>query len=897
MKYSMSMSKSSKSKRFKRSMPTSLNSFSRLRKYNSKNVKRSYVNGNKRNGGIISKRFNNTKLRKILYLIFGIGFFLGCLALIAGGIYLKSLQNSLPSPDELVERTSDQSTQIFDKTGLLLYTVYGDQNREFVPIEEIPEHTKWALLAAEDIEFYQHKGLDYAGIVMSAIQNLRSGSIVRGASTVTQQLVKNTILYDVLGDEIYQQTYTRKIKEILITMQVEQTFTKDEILQMYMNEIPLGGVNYGFQAAANAYFGKDVSELTLAESALISGLIQSPGTYSPLFGTKPELAKTRQEFVLDQMLKHKDLTGVTEEEIEAAKKEELVYKSTRTDIKAPHFVFYIKQLLEEKYGVDRVERGGLKVTTTLDYSIQEIAEDELKKGIAKNGLPYKVNNGAVIVMDPNTGQVLAMVGSIDYWNVDDPKVDGNVNVTTSNRQVGSSAKPYVYLTAFGKGYGPWTLAPDIRMSFGNYKPMDWDNVFEGVGTARKNLGRSRNLPSAYTLQLVGIDSFLQTTEKLGITTLRNKGDYGLALALGAGEMKLIEHTAAFGVFANEGVKNDTVSILKVEDSKGNILEEYTEPQGKAVIDEKEIYLLNYILCDLGGHGDRIGGSYTRVKGSNVCLKTGTTDGPKDLTTVMYHKNLVVGVWAGNNDNTVTPGAWGVSLPLPIAHAITNRLADRYKVELFTRPSGILSTSVCRDTGGVPAEGVECEKEATVYMAGHAPQVDNREKIFVCRSNGLIPSNLAQAQKYDLVDVKTLMTFKIENALQRDAYANYMTESTGGAYIFVRPETGVCPLPLGPDNSPIIEITSPSSGSKLKKSDKLQINGEVRYLENVSEFIVMIDGNTIPGATVVDNKFSVSYPLTTTSVGNHTVTVTLKDNKGKSGSSSVTFEVLPEAIEL
>ncbi|KKP56768.1 MAG: hypothetical protein UR49_C0009G0029 [candidate division WS6 bacterium GW2011_GWF2_33_92] len=435
------------------------------------------------------------------------------------------------------------------------------------------------------------------------------------------------------------------------------------------------------------------------------------------------------------------------------------------------------------------------------------------------------------------------------------------------------------------------------MSFGNYKPMDWDNVFEGVGTARKNLGRSRNLPSAYTLQLVGIDSFLQTTEKLGITTLRNKGDYGLALALGAGEMKLIEHTAAFGVFANEGVKNDTVSILKVEDSKGNILEEYTEPQGKAVIDEKEIYLLNYILCDLGGHGDRIGGSYTRVKGSNVCLKTGTTDGPKDLTTVMYHKNLVVGVWAGNNDNTVTPGAWGVSLPLPIAHAITNRLADRYKVELFTRPSGILSTSVCRDTGGVPAEGVECEKEATVYMAGHAPQVDNREKIFVCRSNGLIPSNLAQAQKYDLVDVKTLMTFKIENALQRDAYANYMTESTGGAYIFVRPETGVCPLPLGPDNSPIIEITSPSSGSKLKKSDKLQINGDVRYLENVSEFIVMIDGNTIPGATVVDNKFSVSYPLTTTSVGNHTVTVTLKDNKGKSGSSSVTFEVLPEAIEL
>ena len=270
------------------------------------------------------------------------------------------------------------------------------------------------------------------------------------------------------------------------------------------------------------------------------------------------------------------------------------------------------------------------------------------------------------------------------------------------------------------------------MSFGNYKPDNWDKKFEGIGTARKNLGRSRNLPSVYTLQLAGIDAFLQTTEKLGITTLRNKGDYGLALALGAGEMKLLEHTAAFGVFANEGVRNDTVSILKVEDSKGNVLKETKVGDGKQVIDQKEIYLLNWMLCDLGGMNDRPSNAKYTVNGKRVCGKTGTTDGPKDLTTVMYHKNLVVGVWAGNNDNTVTPGAWGVSLPLPIAHAITNRLADRYKVELFTRPSGILSTSVCRDTGGVPAEGVECEKEATVYMAGHAPQVDNREKIFVCR---------------------------------------------------------------------------------------------------------------------------------------------------------------------
>ncbi len=891
----MSMSKKNNRRSFKKSGPTPLSSFNRVKRYNSRNVKRGIALSTK--SSMFSGRFDKTKLRKIFYIIVGIGFFIGCAVLIGVGVYLKSLQNSLPSPDKLVERTSDQSTQIFDRNGILLYRVYGDQNREFVSIEKIPEHTKWALLAAEDIEFYQHKGLDYAGIAMSAIENLRSGDIVRGASTITQQLVKNTILYDVLGEKAYEQRYSRKIKEILITMQVEQTFTKDEILQMYMNEIPLGGVNYGFQAAANAYFAKDVEELTLAESALIAGLIQSPGTYSPLFGTKPELAKTRQEFVLNQMLKHKDLTGVTEEEIEAAKEEELVYTSKKIDIKAPHFVFYVKQQLEEEFGVDRVERGGLKVTTSLDYSIQEIAEEELRNGIAKNGLPYKVNNGAVVVMNPNTGEILSMVGSVDYWNVDNPKVDGNVNITTSNRQVGSSAKPYVYLSAFSRGYGPWTLAPDIRMSFGNYKPDNWDKQFEGVGTARRNLGRSRNLPSIYTLQLTGIDSFLQTTEKLGITTLKNKADYGLALALGAGEMKLVEHTAAFGVIANEGAKNETVSVLKVEDSKGNILKEVTEFNAKQVIDEKEIYLLNYILCDLGGHGDRIGGIYTKIKGTNVCLKTGTTDGPRDLTTVLYHKNLVVGVWAGNNDNTPTPGAWGVSVPLPIAHGIASRLVDRYKVELYTRPSGILSTTVCRDTGAVPGEGANCEKEATVYIEGRGPQVDSRESVPICNQNGLIPSNLELARQYNLVTDKVYMTFKLENALQRETYQKYLTEAENSVYLFAKPDLGLCPLPLGPGNSPVIEIEKPTNNQQFNMNSSMEIKGSVRYLESITTFSVSIDGTPIPSASLTNGAFSLNYNLTGLSAGNHNLVISATDNYGKSATGTVPFTVLAPEVSI
>lgn len=899
MKYSMSVAKSKRSgkRRTYSKRPTSLSSYNRMKLYNSRNVKKRNLK-NKKSKSIFSNKLKNKKGKKFLYALLGIAFFIGCAVLIVAGVYLKGLQSSLPSPNELVDRTSDQSTKIFDRNGVLLYTVYGKQNREFVSIEKVPEYTKWAVLAAEDIEFYQHKGLDYAGIAKAFYQNLRHGEVVRGASTITQQLIKTTLLFDILGDQAYEQKYSRKIKEILITMQVEQSLTKDEILQMYMNEIPLGGVNYGFQAAAKAYFGKNVGDLTLAESALIAGLIQSPGVYSPLFGSKPELAKVRQTYVLDQMLKHKNLTGVTEEEIEEAKNEEMVYTTKKIDIKAPHFVFYVKGLLEEEFGVERVERGGLKVTTTLDYSIQEIAEDEVVKGVTKNGLPKKVNNGAAVVMNPNTGEVLAMVGSVDYWNIDNPKVDGNVNITTSNRQVGSSAKPYVYLAAFGRGYTPGTLAPDIRMSFGRYTPDNWNFAFEGLGTARRNLGRSRNLSAVYMLQLTGVDSFLQLTEKLGITTLKNKADYGLALALGAGEMKMLEHTAAFGVFANEGVRNETSVILKVEDSKGEILKETKLEEGTRVVDEKEVYLLNYILCDLGGHGDRLGIGYGRVKGSNVCFKTGTSDGPRDLTTVMYHKNIVVGVWTGNNDNTETPGAFGATVPLPIAYAITSRVADIYKPELFTRPAGIVSGTVCRDTGGSPVEGVDCEKEATVYISGRAPQADSRKVITVCSANGLIPSNLSLAQQYGLVEQKTVLTFKLENKLQQSTYEKFLAESMG--YLFADPATGECPLPLGPDNAPIVEITTPLEGTVFKTSDTIKITGNTRQLETLAEFTITFDGSKVAGVTWTGSLYSASFSLSTISAGTHTITVTAKDNYGKIGTKSVTVkveksEVIPPVI--
>ena len=892
MKYSVGISNSrTQSARRPASKAHGFATYNIFKKYNSSNVNK--------NTKSKERKPMKPKMRKILYILVGIVFFIGCIILIAIGIYLKGLQKSLPSPDELVQRQSDESTQILDRNGTVLYTIYGNQNREFVSIDNIPEKTKWAVLAAEDYEFYQHKGLDYKGIASALLRNLKAGGITGGASTITQQLVRNTILYDVLGDAAYQQKYTRKIKEILITMQVEQTFTKDQILQMYLNEVPLGGVNYGLQAAANAYFAKDVSELTLAESAIIAGLIQSPGVYSPLYGTNPDMAKERQTYVLDQMLKHRDLTGVTEEEVAAAKEEVLTYSTKKIDIKAPHFVFYVKQLLVEKYGIDRVEKGGLKVTTTLDYPVQEIAEEEISKGV-DNAKKNNINNGAMVVMDPNNGQVLAMVGSVDYWNIEDPRVDGNVNIALSQRQMGSSIKPFVYLTAVEKGYGPWTESPDMEQTtFGTYDPKNWDSKNMGLMTARKALVYSRNVPAVYTLQMVGIDSFLQTAETVGIASLASKSSYGLSLALGSGEETLLEHATAYTVLANGGLKYDVSPILKVEDSSGEVLEEYKQTEGKRVFAEKNIYMVNWMLCDLGNFNDRPDNGYYTINGKRVCGKTGTTDGPKDLTTIIYHQNLVVAVWNGNNNGEVAPGAWGSTIPLRIANSFVKRVADRYVPGTYNRPAGVLATTVCTDTGASPADGVNCTKEASIYLEGAAPQVDNRKAVEVCKANNLIPENLSAAQKYGLTTTKVVLSTKLQNTFQQEAYNKYMLSIENSPYLTSDPATGSCALPLGPDNAPIVDIAKPTASQSVEAGSNLEISGSVSYLQSISSLVVKFDATVITPSSVQPNgSYVVNYTVPAAmGVGVHVVSVTATDNLGKTSSASVNVNIVAAGITL
>ncbi len=860
--------------------------FNKHRRFSTLAKKRKSGAGGSRSAG---NKDLKTKLLRGLYIFIGIGFFIGCLGIVGAGIYLKNLESSLPDPDKLVARDSALSTQIFDRNGKLLYTIHGDQNREFVELDRIPDHTKWALLAAEDVEFYQHKGLDLVGLAKAAYTNLVLRDVVRGASTISQQLVKNTILYDVVGDEIYQKTYTRKIKEALITMQVEQTLSKDEILQMYMNEVPLGGVNYGFQAAANAYFDKDVEDLTLAESALIAGLIQSPGVYSPLFGTNPDMAKVRQEYVFQQMLRHKNLTGVTEEQIEEARNEELVYRTRKVDISAPHFVFYVKQLLTEEFGADRVERGGLKVTTTLDLSIQNIAEEEIINGIKTYGARWGVSNGAMVVIDPKTGDILSMVGSVDYNNIEDPKIDGNVNVTISPRQMGSSVKPFTYLTAFKQGYGPWLETPDVRdLNFGAYKLLNWDERYTGPMTARQALIQSRNIPAVYTMQLIGIDSFIETAETLGVKTLTDRDRYGLSLTLGAGEMKLLEHTGAYSVFANGGVYREPKAILEVKSSKGDVLIEKEENPGRRVWDEREVYMLNWILCDLGGFGDQPNNQHYFYNGRrSYCGKTGTTDGPRDLTSMMYHKNLVVGVWAGNNNNVATPGAWSTTVPLPIAHSFMNRMAGRIKPESFARPAGIIATSVCNDTGGVAESDSTCKKVASIYMSGKAPKPDKREMIDVCKGENITPSDLNFAKNNGLTESKVLLTLDLANSLQQGNYRKFLSEADGFKYLFEKPPQGECKLPLGGGDAPAVQITSPSNGANINGGQSLTIGAIASAKGSVSNVKFYFNGVEIGSDSSA--PYSVDYSVPASS-GSRTIMAKVTDNQGKESTHSITVNV-------
>lgn len=819
--------------------------------------------------------------------------------LVIGGIigailvtgYVGTINASLPDAGKLATQDLEQSTKIFDRNGKQLYTVYGDINREFVSLDKIPEKTRWALLAAEDIEFYEHKGIDIPGLISAGIDYVMTGTrSTRGASTITQQLARNTVLFKVLGDDAYTRDVSRKLKEILVAFQLESKLTKDQILELYMNEVPLGGAVYGFQTASRAYFNKDIDKMTLSESALLSVVVRAPGAYSnSLYNADFENVKKYRDIVLDLMLKYKDRTGVTEEEITAAKAEEIVITPGKVNITAPHFVFYVIQQLETQFGADAVRAGGLRVYTTLDLDTQKVAEDELRKHISKVKSSYKVYNGSVIVNNPKNGEILAMVGSVDYNNTKDKRVDGKVNVAVMSRQMGSSVKPYTYLAAIHKGYNPGTLAPDIKMTFGAYRPENWNFKYDGLLTMRRALNQSRNMSAVYMLQMIGgTDVFLDTAEALGITTLTQRDRYGLSLTLGAGDMKLIEHSNAYATFANKGVKHDISTIMRVTDAKGvEIYKSQPEKTAKKVFSEEEVYLLNWIMCMMApGDKDKHVPQYYSVPGQTLCGKTGTTNDQKDLVTLLYYPRLTVGVWTGNNNGERTFGQ-SENVPIVVANNIMKRLVPKYGKEFYTQPAGVSFTTVCTDTGLTAASGVDCKRFSTPIIKGKAPAVDTaHKKLAICTKTGKIASNESEARAAGLVKDTLYLDFKLPNEAQQSAYDKYVTEKLKYKLWKDKPEEAPCV----PDVS--IAFVTPAENANYSPGDSIPVSATASSVDGISSVEFVIGADTYPSVFAAGkyNCIGCKVPNTATA-GSLQITARATDTTAKIGTATRNITVV------
>lgn len=552
----------------------------------------------------------------------------------------------LPEPGKVNTRAITESTKIYDRTGtVLLYDIHGEEKRTIIPEQDIPLVVKQATIALEDHNFYNHIGFDVKGVANAVISNIFHIGGGRGGSTITQQFVKNSLLTN-------ERSLTRKIKELILAVEIELRFSKDEILGMYLNEIPYGSNAYGIEAAAQTFFNKNAKDLSLDEAALLASLPQAPSRYSP-YGSNTERLKVRQEYALEQMVR---LGYVSSTAAEDAKKTDVFAKLARNteNIKAPHFVMYVRDMLEEQYGTEALEKEGLSVITTLDWDKQQIAEKIVRDRAAENKTKYNAENAALVAIDPATGDIVTMVGSRNYF---DTEIDGQVNVAIRDRQPGSSFKPYAYLYAFKKGYTPETILYDVETQFGTdkateYAPRNYSGTFNGPVAMKEALAMSLNIPAVKALYLAGPVDVITFAKQLGITTLNEPKRYGLSLVLGGGEVKLVDHTAAFAVFANGGVKHEKRALLRITNGSGKEIYTTPEVEDERIIDEQYVAMLSHTLSSNKYRAPVFGeNSALRFDDRPVAVKTGTTNDNRDGWTMGYTPDIAVGVWTGNNDNS------------------------------------------------------------------------------------------------------------------------------------------------------------------------------------------------------------------------------------------------------
>ncbi len=689
---------------------------------------------------LLKRRKSSTK-RSLKQKILSWQFLLFSFIVLSIGIVLTLIVlffKDLPSPTKLRENAYPVSSKIFDRNGNILYEIYADQNRTPIKLKDLPPYVYQASIAIEDQRFYKHFGFDFEGIVR-ALRNIIFKQQLQGGSTITQQLVKTTLL-------TRKRTLSRKAKEAVLTVMTEALYTKDEILEMYLNHIPYGGTAYGIESASKTYFNKSAKDLSVAEAALLAGLPQAPSAYSP-FGSKPERGTARQKEVLRRMVEEK---YITKEKSEEAAKQELKFATDKINIKAPHFVFYVKDMLEDKYSASVVEQGGLRVTTTLDLSIQEKAQATVSAEIDKLKR-YKVGNGAALVTNPKTGEILAMVGSKNYF---DASADGQVNVTIRERQPGSSIKPLNYVTAMELGkITPSTMMLDIPTCFqvdGQplYCPKNYDGSFKGPTQTRFALGNSNNIIAVKTLALNGVDNFIATASAMGIKTWKDPSRYGLSLTLGGGEVTMLDLATAYGTLANQGVRVNLNPILKVEDYTGKVLEEHTPSEIANLVDDTNAenaspsakfdwslpvervlhranaYLISHILLD---NNARIGAfgpsSQLVIPRQIVSVKTGTTNDLRDNWTIGYTPSLLTAVWVGNNDNSPMNRSLvsGVTGAAPIWNGIMKELLKGKKEEWPEKPEDVVSENVCTLSGLIPNSTSPCTTRSEFFWKETVPR--------------------------------------------------------------------------------------------------------------------------------------------------------------------------------
>jgi 1A family penicillin-binding protein len=783
----------------------------------------------------------------------------------------------LPSPGKL-SQGSGATTVFYDRNDKPIYQLYEDKNRVPVDFEDISQHLKDATVAIEDKSFYSHKGISQTGIIRALYSNIFRGE-VQGASTITQQVIKNVLLSS-------ERTLPRKIKEAILTAEVEKRYTKDEILGIYLNEVPYGGTFYGVGSAAKGYFNKEPKNLNLLESAILAGLPQSPSRYSPFIGTK-DAWKGRTKDVLRRMAEDE---YITEEQQTKALKELDKYKFEQQElsIDAPHFVFFVQRFLQEEFG-DKILDRGLEVKTTLNLNIQRAAQDIIKEEIESLD-EYNVSNGASIVLDSETNEILAHVGSYDFNNADYGKFDVATD-PEALRQPGSTLKPIAFALAFEKGYTPSTVIMDVPTDFGNdYTPVNYDGTFRGPVQARFALANSYNIPAVKILGMVGLKDFLGLANDMGLETLapseKNLSRLGLSAVLGGGEVHLLDLTEAYSVFARGGTKKELIFIEEVKDFSGKVLYKRPNQNEKRVLSEETSFLISHILSDDAARADAFGtGSMLNIPNKTVAVKTGTTDDKRDNWAVGFSKGVTVGVWVGNNDNEkMNPQiASGTTGATSIWNDVMKTALKENDDGIIEKPSGVEAMEIDAYLGGLPKEGYPTRSE--YFIKGTEPK-DVATFYKKLKINGDKLANEVQI-KAGNYEEKEYIVLKEKDPISTDG-RNRWQEGID-AWIQEQDDEKLKPPTETSDGSAedvVVSMKSPNDTQKIE-GNKVEVKAKIVSVHNIKEVRILANGEE--KRKIHDNIEDLSETIELDD-GTYEIKVVAKNDKDKEGESSVRIGV-------